>query len=335
VSALTLPPLAALARRLGGRRAQRAAALLWIVHPLGSIYTFRYMTEPLHLLLTALFLAAAAEGIDRGGGGRGAACGAALGGALLTRSALLPLAPLLGAAIFLGRRAACRRAGMGRGAALDALRLTAAFAFAALAVVAPWWVRSRALGGGLLSSGAAAAAYHGLAVSRAAWERADLGEVDRRSDRELEARLRAFLPELDPAQARWEPERERATRRWVLDLLVEQPWLRAAEWFRNLTLAWFLTYTPRGTAAAAAWQVPLLLLLTAAVRRRRRDWPAGVWPALCLIAAQVSLQALLYPHFRFMSPATLAALAVAAAEACRLAPSARPGSGRGRARSVD
>jgi len=326
LSTLALLPLGALAGRLAGANACRAALALGLTHPIGYLYNFRLMSEPVHLALVAGFLWLAARWIEEGGAARAAACGAALGAALVTRSSLAPLAPFLLGAAALARVAVCsgRDAGRGPGAEGGAPRgariwrasgsIGVAVA-ACVLVLSPWLWRARALGGGLISSGSAAAAYHGLAVSRAAWQGGDLGEVDRRSDQDLEARLRAALPGLRPEDRRWEVERERVTRRLVWGEIAPHPWRRLVETFRNLALAWYLTYTPRATAVAAFFQVPLLAAVAVAARRRGRRWPPGWWPALILLAGQTLLQALFYPHFRFTACATWVALALAA-EVC-------------------
>jgi hypothetical protein len=328
LSALTLVPLAALAGRLGGPRACRLACGLWLLHPVGYLYNFRFMSEPLHLLLAISFLWASASWIERGGAGRASLSGALLGGALLTRSALAPLVPLLlGAAGAAGRL----RQGASPGAvARDSLLALASGAL----VISPWLAHSIPLGGGLVSSGAPAAAFHGLAVSRAAWNTGWLGEVDRASDLELEAKLRAALPGLDVRDRRWDTERARLARRLAREEFAVEPLRRAAETFRNLSLAWFLTYTPRGTAVAAACQIPLLIAAAAALRRRGRRWPAAWAPALALAAGQTILQALVYPHFRFMSPATCVILALVAGAAAAGDFSAGPAPVRGLARRL-
>lgn len=346
LSTLSLLPLGSLASRLGGARACRAALALGLLHPLGYVYNFRFMTEPLHLLLVAVFVWLAARCAEAGGVARAAACGAALGAALLTRSSLAPIAPALLIVMALARQREARpetparadpkvgprgasggSAESGPGSAPARLLLAAALACAA--VVAPWLARARGLGGGLISSGSAAAVYHGLAVSRAAWQTARLGEVDRGSDQALEAHLRRTLPGLRPEEPRWEAERQRVAWRLAAEAFRDDPALRLAEFLRNLALAWYLTYTPKGTAVAALVQVPLLVALAVGLRRRGRRWPPALWPLLGLVAALSLQQALVYPHFRFMSPATWAALAVAAG-AC----AGGGGDGRGRARSV-
>lgn len=321
LSTLALLPLGALAGRLAGVNACRAALVLGLAHPIGYVYNFRFMSEPLHLALVAGFLWLAARWIEEGGAARAAACGAALGAALVTRSSLAPLAPVLLGAAALARAAVRSGRDAERGARIWRASGSIGVAVAAcVLVLTPWLWRARALGGGLISSGSAAAAYHGLAVSRAAWQGGDLGEVDRRSDQDLEARLRAALPGLRPEDRRWEVERERVTRRLVWGEIAAHPLRRLVETFRNLALAWYLTYTPRATALAALFQVPLLAAAAVAARRRGRRWPPGWWPALILLAGQTLVQALFYPHFRFMGCATWVALALAA-EVC--APAAR------------
>ena len=329
LSTLALLPLGALAGRLAGVNACRAALVLGLAHPIGYVYNFRFMSEPLHLALVAGFLWLAARWIEEGGAARAAACGAALGAALVTRSSLAPLAPVLLGAAALARAAVRNGREAGRGPGVEGVAPRGAriwraggsigvAAAACVLVLAPWLWRARALGGGLMSSGSAAAAYHGLAVSRAAWQGGDLGEVDRRSDQDLEVRLRGALPGLRPEDRRWEAERERVTRRLVWGEIAAHPWHRLVETFRNLALAWYLTYTPRATAVAALFQVPLLAAVAVAARRRGRRWPPGWWPALILLTGQTLLQALFYPHFRFMGCATWVALALAA-EVCAAA----------------
>ena len=337
-STLSLAPLGALASRLGGARACRLALALGMIHPLGYLYNFRFMTEPLHLFLVSVFMWLSLRWVEAGGWLNAAGWGAALGAALMTRSALLPVAPILLAVTAIARsRGTAPAAGPRRWSGSLVLAL-----LACLAVLAPWMGRAAALGGGLASSGAAAAVYHGLAVSRAAWERTDLGAVDRASDQELERRLGAALPHLRPADLSWEAERDKVARRLAAQSFAGG-WLRAVESLRNLALSWYLTYTPRGTALAALFQIPLLVGLAAAVRRRGRAWPPAAWPALALAASVTLVQALVYPHFRFMAPATWAALALVAgglagatrpgATATDTAPES-PGSGRGRPRQV-
>jgi hypothetical protein len=268
------------------------------------------------------FLWLAGRWVETGGWLRAAGWGATLGAALMTRSALLPVAPIL-VAVTAAARARSASDGSGRRGFWGPL----AFALTVCAaVLAPWVTRAGARGGGLVSSGTAGAVYHGLAVSRAAWERSDLGAVDRASDQELEARLRAALPHLQPADWRWEVARDRVARRLAAGAFADGGWLRAAETVRNLALSWYLTYTPRGTALAALCQIPLLIGLAAAARRRGRAWPRAVWPALALTTSVTLVQALIYPHFRFMAPATWAALVLVAG--------GWMGSGRGRPRSV-
>ncbi len=310
LSALSLLPLGALASRLGGRRSCRLALALGVVHPVGILYNFRFMTEPLHSLLVLVFLWLLARWIEDGGVARAAGSGAVLGAVLLTRSSLAPLAPLLAAAAVLARvrqlASGRRRPAAGIAAGL------AAGAGCCLLVLAPWLARAGALGGGLISSGSAAAWYHGLDVSRAAWQGGAMGEVDRASDHHLEARLRKARPDLDPADAHWELERESLTRRLAWEKFRADPGRRAAEWLRNLVLCWYLTYTPGATLLAALVQVPLLIAAAVAVRRRARRWPPAWWPVLALVAGLMALQAAVYPHFRFMAPATWGALALAA-----------------------
>ncbi len=333
LSTLSLLPLAAMAGRLGGARAGRLALLFGTLHPLATLYNFRYVSEPLHLLLVTLWVWMLARWVEEGGVWRAAGCGLVLGAALLTRSTLAPLAPVALAAAAAARArllaAEAQRAGLNArrdgGAARARRRWPARWAPAwaqtivaaavCLLTLAPGWARAGAPGGSPISSGAAAAVYHGLQVSHAAWERADLGEVDRAAARHLEARLAAVRPGLGPSDRRWEVERQGLAVRLAWESFTARPALRLAETLRNLTLAWYLTYTPHGTAVAALFQVPLIIVLALVARRRGKSWPPAWWPALALVAGVAVLHALVYPHFRFMSPATWLGLAIAAAAA--------------------
>ncbi len=308
LSSVTLLPLGVLASRLGGLGSCRMALLLATLHPVGILYNFRYMTEPLHSFLVLVCLWWMLRWIEEGGWLRAALAGVTFGALALTRSALLPLAPWIAVAAVLARHRAL--AGAGR-AGRRSILAQGVLALAACAVVLlPWVARAHHLGGGLISSGSAAAWYHGLDVSRAAWNGGSMGEVDRASDQALDAILRIAIPDLKPADPRWEIERDALTRRLALDRFLAEPWLRLAELGRNLTLSWYLTYTPHASVLAALFQVPLIIAMAVALRRRGRKWPPGLWPALALLAGQVLLQAAAYPHFRFMAPATWVAMAL-------------------------
>ena len=308
LSSVTLLPLGALASRLGGLRSCRVALVIATLHPVGILYNFRYMTEPLHSFLVLVCLWWMLRWIEEGGWLRAAMAGVTFGAVALTRSALLPLAPWIAVVAVLARHRTL--AGTGR-ASRRSISAQGVLALAACAVVLlPWVARARHLGGGLISSGSAAAWYHGLDVSRAVWNGGSMGEVDRASDQALDVLLRSALPDLDPAEPRWEIERNALTRRLALDRFLAEPGLRLAELGRNLTLSWYLTYTPLASALAALFQVPLMIAAAVVLRRRGRRWPPGWWPALALLSGQVLLQAAVYPHFRFMASATWVAMAL-------------------------
>lgn len=201
LSALTVIPIYALGRQLGGRRTGLAAAALAAVYPNFLAYSHYLWAEPLYVLLSCSGLALLGSRCGRPSLSSSAAAGLLLGAAALTREVGL-LFPVFGAAwlCFASRaepRKAAARAGL--------------FAATFAATILPWTLHLNAAGGDF------------ALVTRTAYMNLYIGNVEPRQ-------VGGEGPEVGPSKSYWSlgrdrREAERAARVLALDAIARRmPW---------------------------------------------------------------------------------------------------------------
>lgn len=310
-----------LGRRVHSAALGLAAAGLFAIYPPAVEYSARLYVENAYFPIFLGTAWALCRAVEDGSRAAGLAAGALWGASLLTRGTLaaFPFFVLLGL-LLLGacgrrRRAALRRRlGCGSGPPTRRrLAWVAAAVVGAALVVAPWAVRNGLLTGRFVpvSTWGWAPFYHGIQSSKRmlAWE--DMTGVDQEANRSRYEIVVDRLYNGDRTKAYAAPieyvRHEEVARDLVLEELRSDPLGALGRGLAGIPFTWFQTMGRSKRLASLLVHLPLMTLFVLGALRLARQAPeafARACPALVMIVYVNLFQAFVFPHVRYMSPAT-------------------------------
>jgi 4-amino-4-deoxy-L-arabinose transferase-like glycosyltransferase len=281
-----------------------SAAFLYAVYPNSIEYAARLYAENVYIPIFLAFGYFLCRAWKSGSRRDGLLAGIFWAAGLLCRGTLLAFPVVLAAALVAsaGARAHIRRH----------LRWLVPAVAASAVVLAPWIVRNERLTGAFIpvSAWTWSPFYHGIQCSKRmlAWD--DLARIDKEADTE---RYRITVDRLyggDRSKA-WSSSREQVrqdgeARVLVLAELRRDPIGAVARSAIGIPFTWFQTLGRKMRVVSLLVHLPLVILLVVGIRglaERSRETLARGAPALALIVFVNLLQAIVFPHVRYMSPA--------------------------------
>ena len=297
-----------LARAFASQQLAFAAALFCSLHPTLVLFTARPLTETLYVLLTMLFVAAAARRRD-------ALAGALTGLAMLVKStAILHLIVLvvLRASGFSGYSRPTPDARRPTIFSLPLKQIAMVMAAAAV-VVAPWAAWNAAEFGTphLQTATGGRALYHGLFISRQAGWTIPAGDLNLDAELALRQDLAARGVAADADVTLRDRVAGDLAREWIAAHRAEA----LAMWLRNLPLTWYLGRSRLSMLIHALLHGPLLLAAAIGGRRiwrEHREWRDLVLLCAGLIMAYTLVHAGVQPAVRYILPVVPVAALLAA-----------------------
>lgn len=279
------------------------AALMFALYPNAIEYSARLYGEnvyfPAFLAFAYYVCRASIEGSVR----FGIAAGIAWGLALLTRGTLLvfPLALPFGLLLSRQHRRSIRQVAS----------WLLPMVLVGCLVISPWMVRNYQLSGEVVpvSTWTWSPLYQGTQVSKQITEWRELKSVDTDAHRGLRVLYAQALEDgtWEGASVHTEVDYDRFARARTIEDWRADPLSFVARSVQGVAFTWFFTYGSNLRILSLLIHLPLVLgLVGGAIWLAKRNPEAfvGAWPALALIVFLNLLQAVAYPHVRFMAPGT-------------------------------
>ena len=279
-----------------------AAALMFAVYPNAIEYSARLYGEnvyfPVFLAFAYYLCRASIEGSVK----YGIAAGVAWGLGLLIRGTLMVFPFALPFGLLLSRQHR------------QSLRQVASWLIPMLIVgcivISPWALRNYQLSGEIVtvSTWTWSPLYQGTQVSKRITEWRELKSVDTDAMRGLRLAYQQALEDGKWKSTSSHPEvdYDRFAQAKTMEIWREDPFGLVARSTRGLLFTWFFTFGSDLRIISFLIHLPLLIGLIAGAVCMAREHPTAftrAWPALALILFLNTLQAVAFPHVRFIAPA--------------------------------
>jgi 4-amino-4-deoxy-L-arabinose transferase-like glycosyltransferase len=310
-----------LGRRVHSVALGLVAAAMFAIYPPAVEYSARLYVENAYYPIFFGLAWALCRAVDDGSPAAGFVAGALWGASLLTRGTLaaFPIFAVLGLAVLRiarRRRPEVVRRQLPRAGAEQPrkwLRWVVMAMIGAVLVVAPWAARNWQLTGRFVpvSTWGWAPFYHGIQCSKHMLSWDDLGPIDKAASERRHEIVVQRLYNGDRTKAYAAPieyvRHEEIARELVLAELRADPLGALGRGLIGIPFTWFLAWGTTKRLMSFLVHLPIMVLFVAGtlrMARRQADAFARAGPALWLIVFVNLFQAFVYPHVRYMSPAT-------------------------------
>jgi len=286
------------AREVSNERVANIAALIFAFYPNSILYSARTLSETAYTFFLSIFCLLLVRQFKKPTVWTSVATGLSFGLLMLTKSTAV-LLPLF---LSLTLLSAHYRKKLWR--IVSSIGLTV---FVAALVMSPWTIRNYRLSGKIivLSTCGGAPFYHGYYLATHLGDGRSVAQLEHDGSQER-ARLvnERYTPSGEPVD---EYHQDRIAYSLVWEKIRARPLYSAGIFLRNVFLTWFLTYGSMTTVISFFVHIPLLLLAMYAILIiLKQDHSTGTrMLPLVLICLYFNLvQAVIYPHNRYMAPVT-------------------------------